>query len=44
MNETDLQNTLLSLIQNLLDAREETEGEDDDNGERGRGPGPRRHL
>ena len=30
MNETDLQTTLLSLIQNLLDAREEIEGEDDD--------------
>jgi hypothetical protein len=30
MNETDLQNTLLSLIQSLLDAREETGGEDDD--------------
>lgn len=30
MSETDLQNTLLSLIQNLLDAREEIEGEDDD--------------
>lgn len=30
MNETELQNTLESLIQNLLDAREETEGDDDD--------------
>ena len=30
MNQNELQNTLLSLIQNLLDAREEIEGEDDD--------------
>lgn len=30
MNEIEMQNTLLSLIQNLLDAREEIEGEDDD--------------
>lgn len=30
MNETDIQNTLLTLIQSLLDAREEIEGEDDD--------------
>jgi hypothetical protein len=30
MNEIEMQNSLLSLIQNLLDAREEIEGEDDD--------------
>lgn len=30
MNTTDLQDALLSLLQNVLDAREEIEGEGDD--------------
>ncbi len=30
MNETELQDALLSLMRNLLDARDEIEGDDDD--------------
>ncbi|MBX3316436.1 MAG: hypothetical protein KF902_06175 [Phycisphaeraceae bacterium] len=30
MHDTDLQDILLNVIQNILDAREEIEGEDDD--------------